>query len=229
MTASEQLELAIESRTPSLGIPHRLRLMQPTLEHAPFDDPDYFFEPWWPGARVVVIVEDGRLRLQTEYLGEALDSFPELADLGRYLQGDGLALEGTLLVLDDAGRPDGELLRTRLGTPGSPGGHAAFVAADLLYADRRSWMVRPFVQRRQRLREAVRDGDWCVVSRGLVGEGLTLAEALREMGIGAMSARRLDARYVGGPARDAWFRLAIADTPRVETRPLLALIQRLPL
>ena len=32
----------------------------------PFDDPDYFFEPWWPGVRALALVERGQLRLQAE-------------------------------------------------------------------------------------------------------------------------------------------------------------------
>ena len=41
----------------------------------------------------------------------------------------------------------------------------------------------------------LRDGDRCVVSHALRGEGTLLAEALARFGLNAISARRLDARY----------------------------------
>ncbi len=203
--------------------------MQPTLERALFDDPDFFFEPWWPGTRMAVFLEAGHLRLQTEHLGDPLGVFPELADLARSFVSDGIVVDGTLLVLDSNGRPDADLLRRRLQGRQKHSGHAAFVASDLLYRHAIALTAQPYSARREQMRDVVRDGDWCVGSRGVRGEGWTLANAVARMGIEAVSARRLDARYHHGPAGDAWFRLPVAETPAADTRPLLALIQRLPL
>ena len=72
------------------------------------------------------------------------------------------------------------------------------------------------------------DGDRCVVSHALRGEGTLLAEALARFGLNAISARRLDARYRAGNAGDAWLRLPLVPE-LVTERPRLALIQRLPL
>ena len=46
----------------------------------------------------------------------------------------------------------------------------------------------------------LRDGDRCVVSHALRGEGTLLAEALARFGLTGISARRLDARYRFGSA-----------------------------
>jgi bifunctional non-homologous end joining protein LigD len=203
--------------------------MQPSAGPAPFDEPDSFFEPWWPGARMVAFLERGRLRLQTEHLSDPLATFPELATVGAQLSGDGVVVDGTLLVLDEAGRPDAELLRRRLADAGEVRGEAAFVASDLLYLDGRVLMGRPFAERRDRLGAVLRDGDRCVASRGLREEGTTLAEAVASMGLDAISARSLAGRYRPGEATDEWLRLPVVETPAAETRPLLTLIQRLPL
>jgi len=74
----------------------------------------------------------------------------------------------------------------------------------------------------------LRDGDRCVVSHALRGEGTLLAEALGRFGLEGLSARRLASRYRGGRAGDAWLRLPIVPSVPTE-RPRLALIQRLPL
>ena len=56
--------------------------MQPTQVDAPFDDPAYFFEPWWPGVRAFAWIDGGRLvRLQAEGMADATAAFPELAEL----------------------------------------------------------------------------------------------------------------------------------------------------
>jgi bifunctional non-homologous end joining protein LigD len=211
------------------ALPRRLQPMQPVHGQAPFDDPAAFFEPWWPGARMLAFVEAGRLRLQTEHLSDPLTAFPELATIRDQVSGDGVIVDGTLLVLDDDGRPDAELLRRRLGEGGTGAGEAAFVASDLVYDGGISIAARPFIERRERLADRLRDGDLCVVGRGLRGEGTTLAAAAASMGLDAISARRLEGRYRPGDATEDWQRLPVVETPARETRPLLTLIQRLPL
>jgi bifunctional non-homologous end joining protein LigD len=230
--AGEQLHLVLaEARSgePPPRLPGRIVPMVATPGDGPVDDPSYFFEPWWPGTRTFAFVERGRLRLQSEHLADPLASFPELEVIREQVTEDGVILDGTLLVLDDEGRPDAELLRRRLADPSERRGEAAFVASDLLWAAGESLLDRPFGARWDRLGEVLRDGRLCVASRGLRGEGVTLAEAVASMGLTAISARRWDAPYHAGAAGDDWLRLPIVEVPAAETRPLLVLLSRLPL
>lgn len=222
------MSLAIDER-PTAGKLPRLRQMLPTSADAPFDDEAWFFEPWWPGTTALAFLESGLLRLQTEHLADADAAFPELAGIGRHFDGDGLIVGGTLLVLDEDGRPDSELLRRRLADPTTRAGDAAFVAAELLHAGGRSLLDVGFGKRRARLAAILRDGDRCVISRGLRGEGTTLADAVSSMGIGEISARLLSERYRSGQVDEGWLRMPVERAPTTPTRPLLALLQRLPL
>lgn len=201
--------------------------MQPTDVAGAFDDPAYFFEPWWPGTRTLAFIEGGRSRLQVEQLSDAAAAFPELAAVGEGLYADGVILDGTILVLDDDGRPDAGLLRARLAGE-SLAGRPAFVAADLLWLDGRPWTRRPYRTRRLALEELVTEADRVIVGRGYEKDGTLVAEALVSMGINAVSARRLDARHRSGAAGDAWLRVSLEPAP-VPSRPSLALILRLPL
>lgn len=203
--------------------------MTASAGEAPFDDEDYFFEPWWPGARTFAFAEAGRLRLQTDHLADPLSSFPELEVIGSQLLADGVVLDGTLLILDAEGRPDAELLRRRLADAAATGGEAAFVASDVLWLEGRSLTAQPFRERHARLAEVLRDGRLCVATRGLRGEGITLAEAVASMGLSAISARCLSGGYHPGDAGDDWLRLPVIETPAPLTRPLLVLLNRLPL
>ncbi|MBA2513429.1 MAG: hypothetical protein H0V26_03740, partial [Solirubrobacterales bacterium] len=96
----DQLELSIGAPV-ARSLPPSLRLVQPTAGGLAFDDPDYFFEPWWPGTRAVLFLEGGRARFQTEHLADTLERFPELRELPHHFAGDGLVVDGTLLVLDE--------------------------------------------------------------------------------------------------------------------------------
>lgn len=229
MTAGvDQLELSIEAPAGS-SLPHQLRAMQPTRGGGPFDDPEYFFEPWWPGARALLDLERGRPRMRIEHLADPLERFPELLMLGDHFAGDGLTVDGTLLVLDADGRPDPELLRRRLASGAIPERHAAFVASDLLSRDAQALNGLSFAERRRQLTQVITDGDWCVLARGVPGDGEMLAAAVAPLGVAELSARRLSARYRSGPAGDAWLRLSITSTLVEARRPLLTLLQRLPL
>jgi bifunctional non-homologous end joining protein LigD len=224
----DQLDLPIPAGVGGDRLPDRIAPMQATAGVAPFDDPAYLFEPWWPGVRALAWVEGGRLvRLRAEGMADAMTAFSELGDeLPELLVEDGVVLDGWLLALDEGGWLDTGLLRRRLAgdpTAGRPG----FVAADLLYCGGDAWGRRPFSARRQRLASVLRDGDRCVVSHALRGEGTLLAEALARFGLESLSARRLDARYRAGSAGEAWLRIPIAPVTGTE-RPRLALIQRLP-
>jgi bifunctional non-homologous end joining protein LigD len=228
LTTSEQLPLNIEPGA-RRALPDRLRPMLPLDGPSPFDDQDWFFEPWWPGASALAWVENFSARLQLEHLADPSLAFPELASIGADFTDDQLIVEGTVLVLDAEGRPDAELLRRRLAEPGFAEGTPAFVASDLLYDLGEPLIGLPFAERRERLPTVLADTDRCVVSRGLRGEGTTLAEAIASMGLTELSAKRLAARYRPGARDESWLRLPVAAAPQVPTRPLLALLQRLPL
>jgi bifunctional non-homologous end joining protein LigD len=227
----DQLKLPLPEETAGRRLPERIRPMEAVAVDAPFDDPEYFFEPWWPGARALAFVESGLLRMQVSGLSDPIAAFPELDDLSRQVVGEGVVLDGTLLVLDDEGRPDPELLRARL-TGGPAGkrhaGRPAYVASDLLWSDGVSWTRRPFAARRDRLTAVLPAGDRVIVGRGYVQEGTLVAEALAALGIDGLSAKRLSARYRPGASRDAWLRAPISP-PEPRPRPTLALILRLPL
>ncbi len=227
-SAAGQLPLSIETGA-RRALPDRLRPMMPIALDAPFDDPDWFFEPWWPGTSALAWISDFHARLQIEHLADAELAFPELAAMGADFAHDQLIVEGTLLVLDDEGRPDAELLRRRLAEPGTQVGTPAFVASDLLYDLGNSLLTLPFEERRTRLSAVLSDTERTVVSRGLRGEGSTLAEAVASMGLAEISARLLSARYRPGVRDDSWLRLPVVESPVTPTRPLLALLQRLPL
>lgn len=201
--------------------------MQATVVDAPFDDPGYLFEPWWPGARAIAFCEHGSLRLQVAGMADALAAFPELMPMPEQLAEDGVVLDGTLLVLDDAGRPDPELLRTRLVGQSRPG-RPAYVAGDLLWSGGQPVVARSFGIRRQWLEAILSPGDRVTVGRAYVGDGTLVAEALAALGIEGLSARQLSARHRGGPAGGAWLRASLL-APEPRPRPTLALILRLPL
>ena len=71
----------------------------------PFDDPDWLFDPWWDGLRVLVFVEAGRVRIVDARGRDVGAVFPEMATLAEAVQGAPAVLDGELVVPSPAGRP----------------------------------------------------------------------------------------------------------------------------
>ena len=213
------------------ALPARLAFPVATEGGSPFDDDERFFEPWWPGAHAFLRRSGPQVELRTEHLSDPLAAFPELRGIVSRLSADGVIVEGTLLALDQEGRPDARLLRRRLtgAGPADEVAEGAFVASDLAWLEGRALGRQPFVERRRRLTSVLRDSEHCVVSRGLVGEGVTLANAVASLGLRAISARRLDGRWRSGPSGDDWLRLPVREAPSTPTRPFLVLLEKLPL
>ena len=245
---SGQLPLGLEPGPGRLA--YRVRPMLPSAGEGPFDDPGYLFEPWWPGIRAFVSVEDGHVHVRAEALRDPAPRFPELAALPLLVRGDGIVLDVTLMVLDADGRPSSQLLDARLepeaarsstdADPGRPtrtspdgdagrfAGTAAVVASDLVFRDGEDLSALPFTARRASLEEVLEPSAWCMPAGGFVGEGTRVASVLGPLGFTAMSARRLDARLRRGRAGDAWFRVPLVASPRA-LPPILALLRKLPL
>lgn len=228
---SQQLPLPLGGPgVPTPALPSRLGFPAATEGGRPFDDDERFFEPWWPGAHVFLCRSGDHVEIRTEHLSDPLSTFPELRSVAQGLTADGIIVEGTLLALDAEGRPDARLLRRVLNSGGpTDAADGALVISDIVYVEGRSLARHPFVERRRRLASLLPASDRCVLSRGLVGEGVTLGRAVAELGLTAISARRLDGRWRPGDAGDDWVRLRIDEPATLPTRPFLVLLERLPL
>jgi bifunctional non-homologous end joining protein LigD len=115
--------------------------------HAAFDHPDWIFELKYDGWRALAYIGGGRCRLVSRK-GNTLKSFPELcASLGAAIQGPAV-LDGEIVALDAAGKPQFyELMRRK---------PACFAAFDLLSADGRDLRRRPLLERKAALRRLIR-------------------------------------------------------------------------
>jgi len=230
---NSQLSLRLEDADAQAmpGLPSRLGFPVATDGGSPFDDDERFFEPWWPGAQAFLYRTGEHVELRTEHLSDPLAAFPELRGVAQRLAADGVIVEGTLLALDSEGRPDARLLRRHLtgATTANEVVEGALVVTDMAYLEGRSLARQPFVERRRRLSAILPASEHCVLSRGLVGEGVTLGRAVASLGLAAISARRLDGRWRAGNAGDDWLRLRVSEPPTMPTRPFLVLLEKLPL
>ncbi|WP_353828493.1 ATP-dependent DNA ligase [Agromyces sp. SYSU T0242] len=184
---------------------------------------DWAVEWKWDGVRILARVEDGAVRLVSRNGIDRTAAYPELAALASALRADAV-VDGEIVALDEAGRPDFGLLQPRmhLERPREVAAAAASVPVrlflfDVLEVAGVPTIDEPYVRRRERLERLVRSGtDAPVEVPPTVGldAGAALEEA-RRTGLEGIVAKRRSSPYRPGVRSDDWVKIALSRTQEV--------------
>jgi len=78
------------------------------------DEAEWAFEMKWDGIRALAFVSDGSLRLMSRNDNDVTASYPELGELVGLVGDNDAVLDGEIIALNKAGRPDFGVLQTRM-------------------------------------------------------------------------------------------------------------------
>lgn len=160
------------------------------------------YEVKWDGYRAIAFCGD-RFRLQGRRLNEIGADFPEMEGLADDTRAQGCILDGELVVVDDDGRPDFQLMQSRR----ERGLRARFMIFDLLWANGKDLRDRPYTERRERLEALELSGEtWSVPER----IDASLEEALaatRALGLEGVIAKDPSSPYVEGRRSSYWLKV----------------------
>jgi ATP-dependent DNA ligase len=241
---SDQLSLSLSGDIAHL--PRSLRPMLAKPADAAFDSDEHMFEPRWGGRRVLAFIEPDRvggsprLRLIDDDGRDLAPQLPELAVLADLVSDLPVILDGEIVMPDKAGRMNEEALAARLADGVKDDSTPVYLAFDLLWAAGRPIIAQPLLRRRERLVKIVHPTAELVILPGVVRDGLDLYFAVAQQGLRGVMARHLRSPYLPGRRSELWRWIAsrpgemplhavpdpVAEPP---SRPILALIQRLPL
>jgi bifunctional non-homologous end joining protein LigD len=169
-TAEIDLSGAVEAPMPA-----NIEPMLATLATKPFSDDDWLYEIKWDGFRVQAVIADRKVRTWTRNLKDAATYFPRLLAPPTWIEASQAIVDGEVVALDDAGRPDFSLLQERLGDATAPG--LVYEAFDLLYLDGRSLLNVPLEDRKRLLQSVLRPHPRVRFAAHVVGEGMAFHEA----------------------------------------------------
>jgi bifunctional non-homologous end joining protein LigD len=189
------------------------------------DDDQHGYEWKWDGFRGCVRVADtGETRITSRSGSDHTPRYPELGDVfGAALGGRAAVLDGEVVALNAAGRPEFELMQRRAMHEPTAKLRAevpvVYFAFDLLRIDGESLLTVPYRQRRELLAELVRPADGRIVvppwyTRADIAPAQLLATAA-EHGIEGVVAKRLDAPYLPGARSPLWTKRALTRTHEV--------------
>jgi bifunctional non-homologous end joining protein LigD len=210
MPEPEQLSLGLDAAG-AVGLPAQLEPMRARPASEPFDSPDYLFETWWNGVRVLASIAHGRVRLHNRRLGDLLAHFPELEPLGCSVGEQPAMLDGEIVIVDERGKPDQDALqrRLRLTDPSAIEAEAmrqpaCLLVSDILFRGRRWLLTEPLQRRKRILADAVHPADCVYLAESFQGEGRALFEAAIESQLEGILAKPKDSLYQPGGFAGQW-------------------------
>jgi bifunctional non-homologous end joining protein LigD len=132
-------------------------------------------------------------------------TYPGVTGAGARLRAATAIVDGEIVAVDTSGRPSFQALQNR----GShPGYSIVFYAFDLLYRDGRDLRRLPLVERQAALAEVV-NGSGVLLSSPLPGSAAQVIEAVRQLGLEGVIAKRKDSKYDAGVRTESWVKLKL--------------------
>ncbi|HZE02011.1 MAG TPA: non-homologous end-joining DNA ligase [Pseudonocardiaceae bacterium] len=189
----------------------------------PPSGPGWAFEFKWDGVRTVAAAAGDQVRLYSRNGNDITGGYPELAVLSDLVGGRPVLLDGEIVTLDGAGRPNFALLQQRMHVraPNSwlvdriPISYYVF---DLLDLDGHRLLSRSYQQRRELLAELAVDGASPLVRvppQYTDVDGRQLLEVARQHGLEGVVGKRLTSRYEPGRRSPAWTKTALLRTQEI--------------
>ena len=211
--ASTRADEMPESVKPMLAVAGRL----------PAGTDEWAFEIKWDGIRAILFVEGGRVRAHSRNDIDVTVSFPELADIGKFLGMTTCIIDGELVALGEDGRPSFSRLQQRMHVSNqrdakrrSLADPVTFVAFDLLYVDGHSLLDAPYDERRQRLESLHLSGGTFVTTdafRDVAGQ--EILDAAVQNGLEGVVAKRRSSPYRPGRRSPDWTKVKSFRTQEV--------------
>ncbi len=188
---------------PARPMPHGIRPMLATLTGEPFDHPDWIFEVKWDGYRAVAEIRDGAVRLYSRNGISFNRKFSPIAEALRKCEFDAI-LDGEIVVVDDRGYPDFQMLQD-YGKTG--GGHLLYYVFDLLYLAGHDLTNLPLLRRKELLKEILPSVPKIRFSDHVLEEGVLFFSAAREKGLEGIVAKHVRSVYRAGRRSRQWLKV----------------------
>jgi bifunctional non-homologous end joining protein LigD len=205
--SSARLREALEDRdlreAPVAPMPRRMRPMLAGTVAKPFDDPDWIFEVKWDGYRAVAEIGGGDVSLHSRNLLALNGRFPSIAEALRGFDGSAV-LDGEIVVLDDRGQPDFQMLQNHRA---SRAGHLVYYVFDLPYLQGHDLTSLPLVKRKGLLEKVLPDVPGIRFSDHVREEGRLFFDAAGKKGLEGIMAKHSQSRYQPGVRSPQWLKV----------------------
>ncbi|RJQ22618.1 MAG: hypothetical protein C4560_02195 [Nitrospiraceae bacterium] len=199
----EALEEEDLKDAPVRPMPHNIKPMLATLVKKPFDHPDWIFEMKWDGYRAIAEIRDGDVSLYSRNQISLTQKFPPIADSLRKL-GVEAVLDGELVVVDDQGHPDFQMLQDYRK---SKSGNLLYYVFDLLFFRGHDMTSLPLLRRKELLKKILPSSPKIKFSDHVREDGVLFFNVVKERGLEGVIAKHSQSVYQPGKRSREWLKV----------------------
>jgi bifunctional non-homologous end joining protein LigD len=169
------------------------------------DGPNWMYEVKFDGYRALLIKNGERVWIRSRNDKDLTAAYPAVAAAARRLRADSATVDGEVVAVDADGHPSFQALQHRSAYPR----HAiAFYAFDLLHLDGDDLREHSLDDRRRALSRVLEDSG-VLLSIELPGTSHQVIDAVRNLGLEGVIAKRRQSRYTSGDRNSAWVKLKL--------------------
>jgi bifunctional non-homologous end joining protein LigD len=165
----------------------------------------WLYELKLDGYRAEIIKHGDRVQIRSRNEKELTAAYPGVAAAAARLKAQSAIVDGEIVAVDAGGRPSFQALQHRSGYPDHT---PVFYAFDLLHLDGEDLTRRPLEDRRARLPRVLK-GSGLLLSQDLPGTAAQVVEAVRQLGLEGVIAKRRDSRYDAAQRSGLWVKLKL--------------------
>jgi len=188
---------------PVRPMPSAIQPMLATLIKEPFDHSDWIFEVKWDGYRALAEIRDEGVSLYSRNGISFHRRYPPIVEALRKLRFDAV-LDGEIVVVDDQGRPDFQMLQHH---QGSGSGHLLYYVFDLLYFRGHDLTGLPLLRRKELLKRILPSVSKVRLSDHVWKEGVLFYSTAREKGLEGIIAKHSQSVYEAGRRSRQWLKV----------------------
>jgi DNA ligase D-like protein (predicted ligase) len=166
---------------------------------------DWSYEVKLDGYRALIIKDGERVQIRSRTNKDLTAAYPPVAAAARTLDASGAVVDGEIVAIDPSGRPSFQALQHRTAHLGHT---IVFFAFDLLHLNGADLTGLPLDERRALLAELV-EGSRVLLSSELPGTPQQVVEAVANLGLEGVIAKRRSSRYTAGERHTSWVKLKL--------------------
>jgi bifunctional non-homologous end joining protein LigD len=199
------------SEESGFALPHYDPMLA-TLVDKPFDRKGWLFEIKWDGYRAIAEINNDDVMLISRNQASFNTRFPAILDTLKKMQITAV-LDGEIVVVDSAGRPDFQLLQQYLK---NRKGVLVYYIFDILYFEGYELTGLPLISRKNLLKEVFNDFAGSSKSTGNIRisdfieeDGIAFFNAAKNNSLEGILAKKSSGKYIPGSRSKEWLKIKI--------------------
>jgi bifunctional non-homologous end joining protein LigD len=169
----------------------------------PFDHKDWIYELKWDGYRAIAETGEQALRLYSRNGNSFNTAYPIVVQELERLKLDAV-LDGEIVVLDESGKPDFQLLQNYSDDPQHP---ICYYVFDILFYKGENVCSRPLLERKALLKKILKRNDVVRYADHIETRGIAFFRETEKMGMEGIIAKKADSKYLPGTRTSEWLKI----------------------